>query len=136
MDVKNSADISKRDLRSFGLIMALMIGLIFGVLLPWLWSGQYRTWPWIAGALFALPALVCPAVLKWPYIAWMKIGGVLGRVNTVIILGLAYVFVFTPIGLILRLIGKDTLMKRWRENVQSYRVVKSARPSNHVERQF
>ena len=81
-------------------------------------------------------ALVWPAALKWVYIAWMKIGGVLGKINTTIILGLAYWLIFTPLGVVLRLIGKDTLAKGWREDVQTYRVPKSARADDHMERQF
>ena len=66
----------------------------------------------------------------------MKIGGVLGRVNTALILGLAYLFIFIPLGLLLRLFGKDTLKKRWREDVTTYRRVKPPRPASHMERQF
>ena len=74
--------------------------------------------------------------LKWPYVAWMKVGGVLGRINTALILGLAYLFIFIPLGLLLRLFGKDTLKKRWREDVTTYRRAKPPRPASHMERQF
>ncbi len=128
--------ISKRDLRNFGLIMGAMIAVVFGLVLPWIWGTQYRTWPWWVGGVFATLALVWPMALKWPYVAWMKIGGVLGRVNTALILGLAYLAIFIPLGLLLRLIGKDTLRKRWREDVTTYRRVKPPRPASHMERQF
>lgn len=136
LDMSVLKGVSKTELRKFGLIMAMMVVAIFGLLLPWLWSGRFRPWPWWIGGAFAAFAVVWPAALKWVYIAWMKIGGVLGKINTTIILGLAYWLIFTPLGVVLRLIGKDTLAKGWREDVQTYRVPKSARADDHMERQF
>jgi hypothetical protein len=136
MDVVVLSAISKRDLRNFGLIMGMMIAVVFGAVLPWIWGGQYRAWPWWGGGVFVALALVWPATLKWAYVAWMKIGGVLGRINTALILGLAYLAIFIPLGLLLRLFGKDTLRKRWREDVPTYRRIKPPRAVTHMERQF
>lgn len=128
--------VGRRELRHFGMIMGAMIAAVFGLVLPWIWGGQYRVWPWWLGAVLVGLAVVWPASLKWPYHAWMKIGGVLGRINTALILGLAYFAIFVPLGLSLRVLGKDTLSKGWRENVQSYRRVMPSRPASHMERQF
>ncbi len=136
MDTLMLTVISKRDLRNFGLIMGLMIAVFFGVILPWIWGGQYWAWPWWAGGVLAGFGLTWPMALKWMYVAWMKIGGILGRINTTLILGLAYLLIFVPLGLILRVFGKDTLEKRWPENVKTYRRIRLSRAATHMERQF
>ncbi|QTD45450.1 SxtJ family membrane protein [Ottowia testudinis] len=128
--------ISKRNLRHFGLIMGVMVATLFGIVLPWLWGAQHRTWPWWIAGAFAGLALIWPAALKWPYVVWMKIGAILGKINTGLILGLAYLIVFIPFGLILRMLGKDTLKKRWREDVETYRRIMPPRGGTHMERQF
>ena len=44
--------------------------------------------------------------------AWMAFGHVLGWINSRIILGVVFFVVVTPIGLIMRLFGKDLLRMR------------------------
>ena len=43
---------------------------------------------------------------------WMRIAGVLGHVNSRIILGITFFFLITPYGLIMRLFGRNPLRRR------------------------
>ena len=43
---------------------------------------------------------------------WMQLAGVLGYVNTRILLGVMYYGVFTPLGFVRRLLGRDPLRRR------------------------
>jgi len=118
-------DINKSELRKFGLIMAAVICCLFGLLIPWLFDRHIPTWPWILASLFVLPALLYPQSLKPVYGLWMKFGHVMGWINTRIILGLVFYTVFFPIGLFMKLIGRDSLNRKFLPNQTSYRIKRS-----------
>ena len=124
-----------QSLRKFGLLMAAIIALLFGLALPWLFGRAYPTWPWIACAAFVVPALAFPSALRPVYAAWMKFGAVAGHVNTRIILGLAFYLVVLPVGLARRVFAGDA-MKRERRAGPTYRTPSVRRPRDHLEKPF
>ena len=126
MNSVNSSVPGTQELRSFGLIMAVFIVLIFGLFMPWVMSWNTGYIPWVLSLLFVVMALLLPAFLAPVYAAWMKIGGVLGRINTFIILLLVYILLFIPMGIILKLCRYDPLQRRFDPNQESYRVVREA----------
>jgi len=58
--------------------------------------------------------------LKPAYLGWMKIAHCIGTVVTFIILTLVFFLVFTPLGLLFRLMGKDFLSRRFDPNAKTY----------------
>ncbi len=128
--------VDKPYLRKFGYTMAAVVAVVFGLVLPWIWGFKSPAWPWVVSAVFAVLATVWPMSLGGVYAVWMKVAGVLAWVNTRIILGLVFVFVFTPMGCVMRLLGKDTLQKKFDPNAATYRRPSKVRKSNHLERQF
>ena len=65
-----------------------------------------------------------PGLLLYPYKAWMKLGHILGWVNSRIILGLVFLIVLQPIALIMRIFGHDPLRtKKFAQ--ESYREIKT-----------
>jgi hypothetical protein len=128
-------EITKKQLRSFGLI----VGGIFALIGFWpvvIHSLDPRWWAVVIAILLMLPALVFPASLFWIHKGWMLLGHVLGWINTRIILGFIFYFVVTPIGVVRRWMGKDPMGRRPRPEIDSYRVVRKARPPTHLTRQF
>jgi saxitoxin biosynthesis operon SxtJ-like protein len=85
-----------------------------------------------AGGLFMEP-LLAPIQR-----AWMAFARALGRVNTGILLGLFFFLVLTPIGLILRLFGKDLLDQRMDRTAKTYWVKRETVPveKSRYERLF
>lgn len=126
----------KKTLREFGLVFAAGLVLIFGLLLPWIWDKAWPTWPWIAAATFAVTGLILPQVLKPFYLLWMKIGHVLGWINTRLILGITFFVMFAPVALLMRLFGKDPLMRRLDKSATTYRVASDKPPRERLERPF
>jgi len=126
----------KQELRKFGLIFAGMFILIFGLLLPWIWDKPSPRWPWIVAAVFIAAALVVPMMLGPAYRLWMKIGHVLGWINTRIILGLVFFFIFAPVALVLRILGKDALKRRLDTSATSYRIASEQLPRDRMERPY
>jgi hypothetical protein len=128
-------DITKKTLRSFG----LLVGAIFVAIGFWPFVLRHqdpRWWSVILGACLLVPAAVFPSILFWPYKGWMKLGHVLGWVNTRIILGLVFYIVVTPIGMIRRWLGKDPMGRRLRPELDSYRVTRKPRSASHLKSQF
>ncbi|MNT65994.1 hypothetical protein D3C72_2040260 [compost metagenome] len=66
----------------------------------------------------------------------MRLGRVLEWINTRLVLGVVFALVFAPLGGVLRLLGKDTLQKKWDRRLTTYRVNKVPRKADHMERQF
>ena len=112
------------EVRKFGLLFGLL-GALAGAYL--VWKGN-ALWPWAfaAGAVFALSGLFAPGVLRPVYTGWMKLAFVLAWVNTRLLLGLFFYLVMTPIGLLLRLFGKDLLNERIDRSAHSYWVRREA----------
>jgi hypothetical protein len=65
---------------------------------------------------------------------WLLFGGLLGRINAVILLSLAYVFVLTPLSLLVRALSKRSFKK---DRSQSYFTDRSApRDPKHFEHPY
>jgi len=136
MDPTVNTNPDRQELRKFGLVFAGMFILIFGLLLPWIWDKPSPMWPWIVAAVFIAAALLVPMALGPVYRLWMKIGHVLGWINTRIILGVMFFIIFAPVGLLLRLLGKDMLRRRLDTSATTYRIASEHLPRDRMERPY
>jgi hypothetical protein len=109
--------------RSFGLVFAALFALL-GLYNAW---HHGRTWPWLAGLAlaFLLVALVRAALLAPLNKLWTRFGLLLASIVNPIVLGLLFFVVFTPIGLLARLLGKDFLALRRKPQAQSYWIART-----------
>ncbi|MCI0620409.1 MAG: SxtJ family membrane protein [Acidobacteria bacterium] len=126
---------SAKQLRSFG----LLVGGVFAILGAWpalFRAANPRLWALLTAAALVVPAVVFPSVLQPLYRGWMFIGAMLGWINTRIILGFIFCVVFTPVGLLMRLFGRDTLNLKSKPTMDSYRVTREPRPGSHMKHQF
>ncbi len=98
--------------------MLAAFGVLGGVLL---WRERAAA-PYLlaVAALFGLAGLFVPAALRPVEKAWMKLALVLSAVMTRVILTVAFVLAITPVGLVLRLMGKDLLALRRDSTLPSY----------------
>ena len=128
-------DIQPRQLRSFG----LLVGGVFTLIAIWPWvvhQEAIRSWALILASLLILGALTNPMWLRPLFLGWMKIGHVLGFINTRIILSLGFYLVFTPIGVVRRLFGRDSLHRKFESSQSTYRSPRQARLGNHMKKQY
>ena len=125
---------NKRQLRSFGLIVAAGFGVIG--LLPLVRGHQIRIWALVISALFAATALVAPRALKSVYPIWIQLGEALGWVNSRIILGLVYFIILSPIGALRRMLGHDPMQRKFDPGTQTYRISRTKRPRTHLLQQY
>lgn len=106
-DLHRSTAVDGSSDRSFGLVFAGLFLVI--ALWPVFSGGPIRWWSLGVAAVFALTALAAPALLSMPNRLWTKFGLLLGRVVSPIASGILLFGVFTPIGLLMRMLGKDPL---------------------------
>lgn len=96
-----------------------------------------RFWAVGLGAALMLTGGVLPSVLRPIHRVWMRVGHLLGWINTRILLGIVFYGLVTPTGVIFRLLGKDTMRRQaFTEEGSTYRVLRQPRPHGHMKRQF
>lgn len=122
--------------REFGLVFAAGLIVFFGLLLPWIWDKPWPTWPWIGAAVFAGAGLLLPQLLKPVFFVWMKLGLLLGWINTRIILGIVFFLLFAPLALMFRLYGHDPMRRKLDGTVKTYRHESISLPRERMERPF
>ena len=116
--------IPKKTLREFGFLMGFIFPFLIGWILPLIGGHSFRTWTLFISVPSIILAFTNPILLLYPYRAWMKLGHILGWVNSRIILGLVFLIVLQPIALIMRIFGHDPL--RTKKNThKSYREIKT-----------
>ena len=126
---------TRKELRQFG----LLVGAIFTVmgLWPLVFRGEpLRLWAIGIGGLLIVLGAILPQVLAPIHTGWMWVGHILGWINTRILLTIVFYGLVTPIGLVFRLMGKDTMRQTLDESGTTYRVVRSPRPRSHMKYQF
>ena len=126
---------TRKELRQFG----LLVGAVFTVigLWPLVFRGEpVRLWASGIGGLLIVCGGTFPSVLAPIHKGWMWVGHILGWVNTRILLGIVFYGLVTPIGLVSRLMGKDTMRQAFVGSSTTYRVVRSPRPHSHMKNQF
>lgn len=93
--------------RSFGIVFAVVFAIIAAW--PLMHGGALRAWAAGVAVAFAVVALVIPRILAVPNRLWMKLGLLMGKVVAPIALGILFFVVFSPMGILMRLLGKDPL---------------------------
>ena len=78
-------------------------------------------------------ALVWPRGLKLVYTPWMALAEKIGWFNTRLILFLIFYGVVLPIGLLMRLLGKDPLARKYDPRATSYRIENTPQDKDHME---
>lgn len=110
--------LDKKSLRKFGITMAVAC-LVIAVLI--FVKHRHIMIPVIlVSAGFFATGLLTPFLLKPLYCLWMRLAFVLSWVNTRIILLLVFFLIFTPIGLVLKLLRKDLLDRKIDKDKDSY----------------
>ncbi|APW64247.1 SxtJ family membrane protein [Paludisphaera borealis] len=71
-----------------------------------------------------LLGLLRPDFLRPIYVAWMVLAFPIGWTVSLVMLAIMYYGLFTPIGLVFRLIGRDALQRTRRPGIESYWVPK------------
>ena len=102
---------TKKTLRQSGLLSSLLIIILF-VFLPYIFHSEIRLVPIYISAIISSISLISPYSLKLPYKAWIRLGDLLGKVNSRIILAVFFYIIITPVSLakrIFNILGRKSL---------------------------
>lgn len=115
---RHDSDVVMGSEKSFGLVFAalfVMIGL-------WpLWKGgDVRVWAMALASLFITAAFLAPQLLRPLNMVWFRFGLLLGRIITPVVMSVLYAVSVVPIGLLMRLTGKDLLRLAKNPDAKSY----------------
>jgi hypothetical protein len=88
------------------------------------------------GLMLCLAGLIAPGSLTPVYQVWMGLARALSKVTTPIFMGVVYFIVFTPMGLIRRIAGRNALVRR--VGIDGYWIRRNEQPGarSNLERQF
>ena len=119
--------------RSFGIVFFIVFLLI--ATYPLINQGNLRIWSLIISFLFLILGLLNSKILTPLNKLWFKFGLFLGKIISPIIMGIIFFVVVTPIGVIMRLIGKDVLNLKLNKKEGSYWIEKEG-PKSKMKNQF
>ena len=125
-------DIKISSNRSFGIVFFVVFSLI--ALYPLTYSGEIRIWSAIISIIFLVLGLLNSKILAPFNKLWFKFGILLGKIISPIVMGIIFFFVVTPIGFIMRILGKDVLNLKYNKN-KSYWIEKNG-PKSKMKNQF
>lgn len=118
----------RKQVNSFFVIFGVMVILIFGLLLPWVFEYEIPLWPFIIAGISFLLLLASFNFKNKLFDGWMTFAGVIGKVNTFLILALLFFIVITPFGFVLRKLKKLEIESDEYESKSSYII-----PSDHMK---
>ena len=125
-DVKISSN------RSFGIVFFVVFLLI--ALYPVINNEEIRVWSLIVSVIFLVLGLLNSKILNPLNQIWFKFGVLLGRIISPFIMAIIFFFVVTPIGLIMRTLGKDILNLRY--NTKKTYWIEKTGPKSKMKNQF
>jgi len=125
-------DIKISSNRSFGIVFFIVFLLI--ALYPLIYSGEIRVWSAIISFILLALGVLNSKILTPLNKLWFKFGIFLSKIISPLIMGIIFFLVVTPIGLIMRIFGKDVLNLKYNKN-QSYWIEKKG-PKSKMKNQF
>ena len=89
---------------------------------------------WIAGVLLSGAVWAVPAVARRFFLGWMFAAEPIGWTLSHAILAIVFYGVITPIGVVMRCLGRDLLQRRWEPDAATY--WQRRKPITDVKRYF
>ena len=118
--------------KSFGIVFFIVFFLV--ATYPILNNQDIRVWSLLISIIFLVLGLLNSRILNPLNRIWFKFGLFLGKIVSPIVMGLIFFLVVTPIGLFMRIIGKDLLNLKINSD-KSYWINKSG-PKSKMKNQF
>jgi nitrate reductase gamma subunit len=104
--------------RAFGFMFAIVFALLTGIV--WFVSGVVNVELIIASAMFTVIALLWPIFLLPLNRLWQKLIRSLGFITNHLVLGVFLYVVITPIGLVMRISGRNPMVSKFQPKANTY----------------
>ena len=119
--------------RNFGLVFFFVFLIVS--LLPLLKEEPFRIWSIVIAIIFLILGLMNSKLLTPLNKLWFKFGLFLGSIVSPIVMGIVFFLVITPIGFVMKIMGKDLLNKKKDNDKKSYWINRSKTKST-MKQQF
>ena len=119
--------------RSFGLLFFIVFLAIS--LWPLISQEDLRLWAFIIAIIFFVLGILNSKFLTPLNKLWMKFGLLLGSIVAPFVMGIVYFMVVTPVGLIMRSLGKDLLRIKKNKSASTYWIARE-KQNDTMKRQF
>ena len=130
--IKNNSNIKISSNKSFGLVFFIFFLIIS--FYPLINGDDLREWSLVIALIFLTLGLINSKILSPLNVLWFKLGILLGKIMSPIIMGIIFFLVVTPTGLIMRLLRKDLLNLKF-NNHKTY-WIKNNGPKSKMKNQF
>jgi len=117
-DLSRTHEVKGSSNRAFGGVFVALFAII-GTW-PLLFGGAVRWWSMIIGIAILVITLLAPKLLTIPNRLWLRFGLLLHRIVSPVVLAIMFYGVVTPMGVLMRAFGKDSLRLRRSGAAQSY----------------
>ena len=105
--MKNSIKVKSKDNITFGILFFIFF-LIIG-LYPLKSDEAIRVWSVVLSLILLIITIIKPNLFTFLNKFWIKLGILLGKIISPIVMGLVFFFVVTPIGILVRVLKKDVM---------------------------
>ena len=119
--------------KNFGIVFSIFFLIVS--LWPLMSGYPIRIWSVIISLVFLILGLMNSKILTPFNKLWFKFGITLGAIVAPIVMGFVFFLVITPIGIAMKIIGKDILNKKYDKKRKSY-WIKRKDPMNTMKKQF
>ena len=119
--IELKVDPSPRELRLFGTVLLPAFLALVGAMI-WMASGSLRTAIaiWGTGLCVSVIGMMHLPFMRLVYVTWMYAAYPIGWTVSHLMLASVYYFTLTPLGLLLRVVRRDPLERRFEPSSRSY----------------
>ena len=119
--------------RNFGLVFFVIFLIV--ALWPLKYEEDIRLWSLVISIIFFILGVINSKLLTPLNKLWFKFGILLGSIVSPIVMGVVYFAVVTPIGVLMRLLGKDLLKTTKTKSISTY-WMKRDKKQTSMKKQF
>jgi hypothetical protein len=111
---------SRKELRVFSLLLIGFGAIVAAILLRRLESQTPAVAVFIVSSTIGAIGLAAPTLIRSLYVVWMALAFPIGWTVSHLMMLAVYYLVLTPIGLAMRLCGRDPMQRRFDRGAQTY----------------
>jgi hypothetical protein len=125
--IEINKDLTRSQELTTGALLALFFGLI-GAIVLWRTDATFVVYVlWSVGVALGLLYYAVPSLRRPLYLGWMYAVYPIGWTVSHVLLGVLYYLVVTPVGLVLRALGRDPMHRRFDPAAETYWLERPAR---------
>jgi len=117
-DLSRTHQVKASSNRSFGWVFTAVFIIV--AVFPLFSGAPVRWWSIIVAAAIAVVTIAAPKLLALPNRLWLRLGLLLNRIISPVVLAFLFYVVVTPMGLLMRMLGHDNLRLRRYASDASY----------------